>query len=115
MTLNILNDHADAVLLSLEDNYGLNLTIPSRLQTFLYIGKPIIGSINGEAQRIIKDSQCGICVNANDKFKLIEAIQILKSKNITDIEKYQKNAINYYKNNFSKEQALSIWRKEIKY
>jgi glycosyltransferase involved in cell wall biosynthesis len=112
---NILNDQADAVIITLEDNYGLNLTIPSRLQTFLYIGKPVIGSINGEAQRIIKESKCGICVNANDKLKLIEAIQIFKSKNITDIEKYQKNAINYYKNNFSKEKVLSIWKKELKY
>ena len=103
------------MLLTLEDNYGLNLTIPSRLQTFLYIGKPVIASINGEAQKIINAAKCGICVDANDKAGLIRAIVDFKAKKEVDLIDYQKNAINFYENNFSKKQVLSIWKKELKF
>lgn len=113
--IEIINHEADAVLLTLEDNYGLNLTIPSRLQTFLYIGKPVIASINGEAQKIINAAKCGICVDANDKAGLIKAIVDFKAKKEVDLIDYQKNAINFYENNFSKKQVLSIWKKELKF
>ena len=88
--IEIINHEADAVLLTLEDNYGLNLTIPSRLQTFLYIGKPVIASINGEAQKIINAAKCGICVDANDKAGLIKAIVDFKAKKEVDLIDYQK-------------------------
>ena len=77
------------MLLTLEDNYGLNLTIPSRLQTFLYIGKPVIASINGEAQKIINAANAEY-VDANDKAGLIRAIVDFKAKKEVDLIDYQK-------------------------
>ena len=113
--IEIVNNEADAVILTLENNYGLNLTIPSRLQTFLYIGKPVIASINGDAQKIINSAKCGICVNADDKAGLIKVITDFKEKKELDLINYQKNAINFYKNNFSKHKVISIWKKELKF
>ena len=38
-----------------------------------------------------------------------------KAKKEEDLIDYQKNAINFYENNFSKKQVLSIWKKELKF
>jgi glycosyltransferase involved in cell wall biosynthesis len=66
---------ADACLLTLKGDSLVGLTMPSKLQGYMAAGKPIIGAINGSAQEVIKESKCGVCVNASDSEELAKAMQ----------------------------------------
>ena len=57
---------ADACLLTLNGDNLIGHTLPGKVQTYMAAGKPILGAINGAGQEVIKESECGICVNAGD-------------------------------------------------
>ena len=51
--------HADVMLVSLKDQNIFSLTIPSKIQSYMAFGKPIISMINGIGNEIIKGRQTG--------------------------------------------------------
>ena len=63
--------------LSLKNNRTFNKTIPGKLQTYMASGKPIIGSISGEANKIINLSNCGFASEAEDYKKLVKTLRDL--------------------------------------
>lgn len=58
--------HADALLISLKRNSVFGMTIPGKLQSYLMVGIPILGMIDGEGADIIKVSQAGICCGSEN-------------------------------------------------
>lgn len=49
---------ADALLVHLTDD-ELSITIPSRTQAYLAVGKPIVMGVDGDAAKLIEDAQAG--------------------------------------------------------
>lgn len=66
---------ADAMIVSLKDTEIFALTVPYKLQTYMSAGKPVIGSISGEARRIIEMANIGFCADANDLEGFCRAVQ----------------------------------------
>ena len=58
---------ADVCLLSLSNLTAVGLTPPAKLLGYMAAGRPVLAAINGAAQRIIKDADCGFVV-AHDDF-----------------------------------------------
>ena len=50
----------NSLFLSLKDDEIFSKTVPAKLQTYMALGKPIIGVLKGEGATIIKDSRCGM-------------------------------------------------------
>lgn len=96
---------ADALLITMKDNQVVNYTLPAKMQSYMLSGKPIIGAINGETQRVIHDSKCGYCVNSGEYEKLANCI-LEASKDETDTKGLGKNAKKYYNQDFDKEKLL---------
>ena len=79
-----------------------SLTIPAKLQTYLYISKPIIASASGETKKIIEDSNAGICTppeNVNLLYKSLNKILILKKNELIKLEK---NSKKYFNENYER-------------
>lgn len=93
---------ASALIITLDDNLGLNLTLPSRLQTFLYYGKPIIGAANGQTKYIIKTSKSGLCGPSNNHKELLNNIIKVMNFNNRKLELIKKNSNKFYKSNYEK-------------
>lgn len=75
--------HANALLVSLSDNKLFEMTIPGKIQSYLAAGIPIIGIINGEGARVIKDAKAGFTCNSGDYKKLAQIIiKMTKFKNL---------------------------------
>ena len=89
---------ADAMLVTLADDPVLSLTLPGKVQSYMAVGKPIIGAIDGETQVVIEDAQCGFCGKADDAIELAE--NIMKFFDCTEKETMGKNARRYYEKNF---------------
>jgi glycosyltransferase involved in cell wall biosynthesis len=71
--------NADALLVSLRREPLFALTVPSKLQTYLAMGLPIIGMLDGEGARIISEAGAGVTCNAGDGAGLAEAVATLMS------------------------------------
>lgn len=102
---------ADAMLVTLEADPVLSLTLPGKVQTYMAAGKPIIGSINGETAEVIKKANCGFCGQAGNIKEFIENIQ-----HFSDMGNYMKLAYSsrkFYENHFVREKFMGRLEKEL--
>ena len=89
---------ADAMLVTMVSDPILSLTLPGKVQSYMAVGKPIIGAINGETKLIIEEAQCGYCGDAENSYQLTENIKnFIKNDNKISM---CLNSKNYYKDNF---------------
>lgn len=103
---------ADACLLTLKSDSLVGLTIPSKLQGYMSAGKPVIGAIDGAAQEVIKQSECGLCVDSGDYEGLANAMKDF----VDNPSKYKSAGINaekYFRENFTREVYISSLEKEF--
>jgi glycosyltransferase involved in cell wall biosynthesis len=72
-------EQASALLVSLKRSPIMSHTVPSKIQTYLAAGRPIIGSLDGEGARLLEESRAGISCPAEDAISLTNAIIRLRS------------------------------------
>jgi len=65
---------ADALLVTLRADPVFALTIPSKIQSYLACGKPLIGSLDGAGADVIKEAGAGIVGPAEDAAALADAV-----------------------------------------
>ncbi len=94
-------EQSDFTLLSLKSNGIFNKTVPAKLQTYMCLSKPVIGLISGEAEDIIKKSNCGIIIDSSNIEESIE--KIIKLINLEDLKTQilGKNGKKYYEEHFN--------------
>lgn len=68
---------ASVLVLSLRDDPALSETIPSKLQSYLAAGKPIIVSSNGASANIVIKANAGLACPAGNAESLAKAVQML--------------------------------------
>lgn len=68
---------ADALLVHLKDDPLFRITIPSKTQAYLYIGKPLIMALRGDAADLVHKSDAGIVCAPEDAPGLLKAIEEL--------------------------------------
>ncbi|MDT2712396.1 glycosyltransferase family 4 protein [Enterococcus dongliensis] len=90
---------ADALLVTLAADPVLSLTLPGKVQSYMAVGKPIIGAIDGETKVVIEAAQCGFCGRADNAEELAENIrQFIKVD--TDRVSMGHNARMFYEEHF---------------
>ncbi|MBG6079407.1 glycosyltransferase family 4 protein [Rubrivivax gelatinosus] len=57
---------ADALLVSLKADPIFAMTIPGKVQSYLAVGKPILGMLDGEGARVITESGAGLVAPSGD-------------------------------------------------
>jgi len=79
----------------------------------IWAGNPahIIGSINGETARVIEESQCGLCCNAED-FDSLSYLILRFCKSESKVQMV-KNAQKYYFENYDKDQFIKKLEKSL--
>lgn len=92
---------ADAMLITLVADPVLSLTLPGKIQSYMAVGRPIIGAIDGETKTVIEEAQCGFCGKSEDADELAENIKRFISDN-KDRLLMGKNARKFYMENFQK-------------
>jgi glycosyltransferase involved in cell wall biosynthesis len=69
--------HADALLIGLRDEPLFRLTIPSKLQSYLACGRPIVGACSGIVADIVHAAGAGILAPAGAAEELARAVEAL--------------------------------------
>jgi colanic acid biosynthesis glycosyl transferase WcaI len=70
-------DAADAVLVHLRDDPLFAISIPSKIQAYLFAGKPIIVGVKGNAAALVEEAQAGIAVAPDDAAAMADSIATL--------------------------------------
>lgn len=87
---------AGALLVSLKDEPIFSRTLPSKLQAYLAVGRPIIASINGEGARIVEQARVGISCEAENAQALASAITDLASRSPAELQELGQNGQRYF-------------------
>lgn len=97
---------ADALVVSLKKDKIFSLTIPSKIQSYMACGKPILASLDGEGAKVIEQSQSGFISPPDDALLLAENIMKLYELSVSDRVIIGENAIKYFQNQFERELLL---------
>ncbi|OIN03901.1 glycosyltransferase WbuB [Shewanella algae] len=92
---------ADALLVHLTDDELFSITIPSRTQAYLAVGKPIVMGVDGDAAQLIKTAQAGVSCKANSAESLANAVEQLVALNDDERQQMAKNAHDFYHKHLS--------------
>jgi len=103
---------ADAMIVSLQADPVLSLTLPGKVQSYMAVGRPIIGAIDGETANVIKDAQCGYCGPAENVRELVNNLTLFMRCDCKD--QLGKNAAEYYQKHFEKSVFLDRLEKELR-
>ncbi len=97
---------ASVLLVTLANQPIFELTIPSKIQAYLAVGRPIIACLNGEGASIIKDAQAGVATDAENVEGLVHAILDLYQTSDHQREKMGNNGRAYFKKNFDEKMLI---------
>ena len=99
--------HAKVLLVSLKDEAIFSMTIPSKLQTYLAAGKPLLGMINGEGAMVIKESASGFVCSAGDSKALADLALKLFTMSAEELEAMGRKGLEYSKQEFDRSNLIS--------
>lgn len=103
---------ADACLISLTNTSAIGLTLPSKVQGYMAAGKPILGMIDGDTEKVVKEAGCGKCVAAGD----VNAFSDLLEDFIIHPENYVhcgENGRKYFKQHFRQSVFMARLEEEL--
>jgi glycosyltransferase involved in cell wall biosynthesis len=100
-------EQADALLVSLVSGPGLNSTIPSKIQAYLAMGKPILASIDGEGARVVGEAKAGLVCPAENAQALADSALRLRDMPTEDRLRMGASGRAYFQARFAPELVAS--------
>ena len=87
---------ADGLLIHLKKDPLFAMTIPSKTQSYLASGRPILCGVDGDAASIVSSSNAGICFRPDNPEEMARAIRLLYSMSVGERNQLGVNARNGY-------------------
>ena len=97
---------ADVMLVCLKRDPIFALTIPGKLQSYLACGRPVVGMLDGEGARIIRESGAGLVCDAEEPAALAERVLELYAMPKVGREQMGMRGRLYYEAHFARDQLL---------
>lgn len=107
---------ADALLVTLCADPIFALTIPSKVQSYLACGRPVLAVLDGEGSAVIREARVGMAVAAGDDAALAEAALHLYRLSPAERAALGHNGRVYFERHFARERLISqleLWMKEV--
>src|SRR3989338_1214358 len=98
-----LFSEADVLLVILKNETIFSLTVPSKIQSYMSGGRPILASVNGEGARIVAEAGVGLSCPAEDPVALSNAILKLYRMSPEDKVKMGNAGKAYFEKNYDQE------------
>lgn len=99
---------AAALLVILADDPVFAQTIPSKLQSCLASGRPIVASLAGESARLVEEAQCGIVCAPQDAAALADAARAVAAMQQAERDRLGRNAHAYFQANFTQSRIIDM-------
>jgi colanic acid biosynthesis glycosyl transferase WcaI len=75
---------ADAVFVSLRDEHLFSITIPSKTQAYMFMGRPIVLAGRGDVADLVRSAACGLICGPGDSAALAACIADMASRPVAD-------------------------------
>lgn len=92
---NVLKE-ADALLVHLKKDPLFRITIPSKTQAYMAVGKPILMAVNGDAEELVKRGNCGVIAESENPESIAAAAITLFENNASMSQEMGKNSREFY-------------------
>ena len=97
---------ADGLLVTLKRSAIFSMTVPSKVQSYMACGKPIIANIDGESSRLILEAKCGVTSPAENHVAFATSIKEFLALDEEEKKQMGRNARLYFVNEFHREKQL---------
>jgi glycosyltransferase involved in cell wall biosynthesis len=107
---------ADVLLVTLKRDPIFAITIPSKIQSYMACGRPILAALEGEGARIVEEARAGMVVPAEDSSALAEAVLAMSLMPQSEREDMGRNGRLYFLQEFERATLLNrldSWMKEL--
>jgi len=102
---------ADVLLVHLKRDPLFEITIPSKIQAYLAIGKPVLAAVSGDAATLVEKANCGLTCPPENVNEMVKAIQEFYSFSPQKLKKMGDSGRCYYIDNMSIEIGVSCFEK----
>lgn len=92
---------ADALLVHLREDPLFEITIPSKTQAYLAIGKPVLMALSGDAATLVLEAKAGVTARSEDVESILTAARRLQSMTQEELGGLSENALRFYKERLS--------------
>lgn len=96
---------ADALLVHLKKDPLFTITIPSKTQAYMAVGKPLIMAVDGDAASLVSASDCGVIAQSEDPASLAQAVMTLLDASPASRAEMGEKGRSYYLENLSLDQG----------
>jgi glycosyltransferase involved in cell wall biosynthesis len=107
---------ADAMLVTLRNEPIFSMTIPTKIQSYLACGKPIVATVEGEGARVVQEAGAGIVAGSGDAEGLAKAVLALRRMTEAERRAMGERGRRYFEEHFERGQLiiqLERWMSEL--
>jgi glycosyltransferase involved in cell wall biosynthesis len=104
---------ADALLVHLRKDPLFEITIPSKTQAYLAVGKPILMGVQGDAAELVKQAGAGILFEPESPESLAKAIMKLITLSKVERDRMGKAGAEYYNAHLSFDVGIAKIEQEL--
>lgn len=101
---------ADAMLVTMQKDPFLSMTLPGKVQSCMAAGKPLICAADGETPAVITEAECGLCGPAEDAKALADNVRRFSQLKSNEMGN---NARMYYEKHFSRKSFMDELETEL--
>ncbi|KFF43311.1 glycosyltransferase [Pseudomonas sp. BRG-100] len=93
--------NADALLVHLKKDPLFAITIPSKTQAYMAVGKPLLMGVDGDAADLVTQSGCGYVVESQNPNSLVDAVDKLMDATPAERTALSQKGRDFYRANLS--------------
>ena len=97
---------ADALVVTLKSEPIFSYTIPSRVQSYFACARPVVAALDGEGQRVVRESGAGLVGATEDADALAENVLKLYQMPRHEREAMGLRGLDYYRRNFDRDHLI---------
>lgn len=99
---------ADALLLTLKRAPAFARVIPTKLQSYMACGKPVLGALDGVGADVIRHADAGLTTRAEDAEGLAAAALRMLHSSQLERERWGRNGWDHYQRHFERARLLEL-------
>jgi glycosyltransferase involved in cell wall biosynthesis len=97
----------DVLLVTLRRDPAFELTIPTKLQSYLACGRPVLASLDGEGARVVQEAGAGLTCPPEDPSALAEGVRRLYAMGDQARSDLGRRGRLYFEENFERDKLVS--------
>ncbi len=95
----IILDAADALIVHLKKDPLFEITIPSKTQAYMAVGKPLLMAVDGDAADLVRQSNCGLIAESENSQSIADATESLANMPLKELRNMGTRASQFYQSN----------------